>query len=66
MDKHIFRAYDVRGIVNKELTSDVVAGIGMAFGTYLQGKGSVMLGRDVRTTSRMMEEALFLDLYPPG
>jgi phosphomannomutase/phosphoglucomutase len=66
LDKHIFRAYDVRGVVNKELTSDVVARIGMAFGTYLHGTGSVMLGRDVRTTSKMLEDAFISGLISTG
>jgi phosphomannomutase len=53
MDRHIFRAYDVRGVVNKELTPADMIRIGMSFGTYLNGKGRVLLGRDVRTSSEL-------------
>jgi phosphomannomutase len=66
MDKHIFRAYDVRGIVNKELTPDTVARIGMAFGTFLGGKGQVLIGRDVRTSSEMVEGAFVSGLVAAG
>ena len=66
MDKDIFRAYDVRGIVNQDLTSDVVARIGMAFGTYLEGKGRVLIGRDARTSSEMVEAAFVSGLASAG
>jgi phosphoglucosamine mutase len=66
MDRHIFRAYDVRGVLNKELTPDVMARIGMAFGTYLDGKGKVLLGRDVRTSSEMLENAFTAGLVATG
>ncbi len=66
MDRHIFRAYDVRGIVNRELTPDTVAKIGMAFGTYLGGRGRVLIGRDVRTSSEMVESAFVSGLVASG
>jgi phosphomannomutase/phosphoglucomutase len=66
MDKHIFRAYDVRGVVNKELTPETVARIGMAFGTFLDGRGRVLIGRDVRTSSEMVEGAFVSGLVAAG
>jgi phosphoglucosamine mutase len=66
MDRHIFRAYDVRGEVNKELTPADMIRIGMSFGTYLNGKGRVLLGRDVRTSSEMMLEAFISGLAATG
>ncbi|MCX9155224.1 phosphomannomutase/phosphoglucomutase [Niveibacterium sp. 24ML] len=46
----IFKAYDVRGIVDKTLTVDVVRQIGRAFGSAARaaGQGQVVLGRDGR------------------
>ena len=31
----IFRAYDIRGIANQELTTEIAVKVGMAYGTYL-------------------------------
>jgi phosphoglucosamine mutase len=56
----------VRGIVNKELTPDTVAQIGMAFGTYLDNKGRVLIGRDVRLSSEMVEGAFVSGLVAAG
>ena len=64
--ENIFRAYDIRGIYNEELDPEIVARIGMAFGTYLGGKGKVCLGRDGRTSSTAMEHALISGLISTG
>jgi phosphoglucosamine mutase len=64
--EHIFRAYDIRGIFNKELTADAATKIGMAFGTYLGGKGKVLLGRDPRTSSKAIENAFSAGLASTG
>jgi phosphomannomutase/phosphoglucomutase len=66
MDRHIFRAYDVRGVVNQELTPDDMIKIGASFGTYLKGKGRVLLGRDVRISSEMMLDAFISGLAASG
>ena len=64
--EHIFRAYDIRGIFNQELTADVATKIGMAFGTYLEGKGKVLLARDPRTSSVIIENAFASGLASTG
>ncbi|MEE8401488.1 MAG: phosphoglucosamine mutase [Candidatus Hydrothermarchaeaceae archaeon] len=64
--KHIFRAYDIRGVFNRELSTDVVSRIGLAFGTYLGGKGKVFVGRDVRTSSEIIENAFVSALASTG
>ena len=64
--ENIFRAYDIRGIYNEELDPEIVARIGMAFGTYLGGKGKVCLGRDGRTSSVAMEQALISGMTSTG
>ena len=50
---NIFREYDIRGLVDEELTEDAVRGIGKGFGTYAQqhGKRVLAVGRDVRLSS---------------
>ena len=62
----IFRAYDVRGIVNQELTAEVMARIGAAFGTHLGGDKRVCIGRDVRTSSPLLERAFAAGLASTG
>ncbi|NIX16294.1 MAG: phosphomannomutase [Candidatus Dadabacteria bacterium] len=49
----IFREYDIRGIVDKDLSEEVVETIGKAYGTYLSnhGKKIVSVGRDCRESS---------------
>ena len=32
--KNIFRAYDIRGIVNEEVTNELALNIGKAYGTF--------------------------------
>lgn len=64
--KHIFRAYDVRGIFNRELDSAMAAKIGMAFGSYLGGEGRVLVARDGRTSSEVMENAFIAGLASTG
>ncbi|MEE9594026.1 MAG: hypothetical protein V3V92_01360 [Candidatus Hydrothermarchaeales archaeon] len=64
--ENIFRAYDVRGVFNVELTVETAAKIGASFGTYLAGKGRVLVGRDVRTSSPLIESAFNVGLASTG
>ncbi|RLG55663.1 MAG: phosphoglucosamine mutase [Candidatus Hydrothermarchaeota archaeon] len=64
--EHIFRAYDIRGIANRELTPNIVAKIGLAYGTYLNGKARVLIGRDARTSSEVFEKAFIAGLASTG
>ena len=53
MQSYIFREYDIRGVVDKDLTDDVVRDIGRGFGTYVlrHGGTSISLGGDVRLST---------------
>ncbi|NKB88008.1 MAG: phosphomannomutase [Acidobacteria bacterium] len=55
----IFRAYDIRGVVDKDLDADIVEAIGRAFGTLVRREGGrrVLVGRDGRLTSPEMAAA---------
>lgn len=64
--EHIFRAYDIRGVYNQDLTPTVAAGVGAAFGTYLGGDAKVLIGRDPRTSSPAVEGALMAGLVSTG
>src|SRR5688572_23149761 len=38
---HIFREYDIRGIVDKDLTDDVYYNLGRAYGTFLYAQKGI-------------------------
>jgi len=64
----IFRAYDIRGIVGKTLTKEVVYDIGRALGTEAKEHGCkiVVVGRDGRTSSPALAEALAKGIASTG
>lgn len=61
----IFKAYDIRGIVGKELDEDVAKKIGMGFATLLSPK-TVVIGRDMRPHSPGLSAALAEGLASRG
>jgi phosphomannomutase/phosphoglucomutase len=64
----IFREYDIRGIVGKDLTPETVEILGRGIGTYVRrhGKKSVALGRDCRLSSPEFAAALTRGLLSTG
>jgi phosphomannomutase/phosphoglucomutase len=68
MNAHIFREYDIRGLVDKDLTVDVVEKLGKGLGTVVRCKGgrSVVVGRDCRESSTRFREALASGLTSTG
>ena len=64
----LFREYDIRGIVGKELTEDVTEQIGRAFATMAARKGAktVSVGRDGRTSSPTLLNRLVKGLTSGG
>ncbi|MFO0006981.1 MAG: phosphomannomutase/phosphoglucomutase, partial [bacterium] len=56
----IFKAYDIRGIVDETLTEEGVARIGQAIGTEALARGSrsVAIGRDGRLSGPRLAAAL--------
>ena len=68
VNPQIFREYDIRGVVDKDLTLEVVEALGKAFGTYIQtfqGK-DVVVGRDNRLSSRSLRDALISGILSTG
>ncbi|OGZ34727.1 MAG: hypothetical protein A2Y98_02905 [Candidatus Portnoybacteria bacterium RBG_19FT_COMBO_36_7] len=53
INPYIFRGYDLRGEVNKDLNPEIVLHLGKVYGTYLKrrGIGKALIGRDCRATS---------------
>jgi phosphomannomutase / phosphoglucomutase len=57
----IFRQYDIRGIVDKDLTTEAARGIGVAYAAHLAERdlrGAVAVGRDNRPSGAMLRDAL--------
>lgn len=68
INPQIFREYDIRGIVGKDITEEVVETIGKAYGTYVRksGKRRVSLGRDCRPSSPGFAEAMSRGINSTG
>ncbi len=68
MNPLIFREYDIRGVADCDLTDDVVADIGRAYGTFLvrRGKQRIVIGRDCRLSSPRLHAALTTGLLSTG
>lgn len=68
INPHIYREYDIRGVVEKDLTPEIVRRLGMGFGTYMArlGKRSLVVGRDGRLSSNAFREALIEGLLSTG
>lgn len=58
MNPYIFREYDIRGVVEKDFTDDVVQNLGKGFGTWLirHGAKSLNLSGDVRNTTPRLKK----------
>lgn len=73
---HIFREYDIRGVVDKDLTEDVYYNLGRAYGTFLYAQEGVTpvqgermrvaAGHDVRLSSDRFQKALTQGMLASG
>ncbi len=68
INPNIFREYDIRGIVDKDLTPGVVRTLGRGIGTYFRGQGRrvVAVGRDCRLSSPEFARHLMAGLRSTG
>jgi phosphomannomutase/phosphoglucomutase len=68
MNPLIFREYDIRGMVGKDLTQDVVREIGRGYGTMMRnlGKKHVTVGRDNRLSSKDFRDAIVEGILSTG
>jgi len=64
----IFKAYDIRGIVDRTLTVEAVEAIGQAIGSEAQARGKrvVCIGRDGRLSGPALAQALARGLQTSG
>ena len=68
LPKEIFKAYDIRGIVGKSLTADIVQAIGHAIGSeaVARGQHSIAIGRDGRLSGVEFAAALARGIQQSG
>ncbi|NPV70965.1 MAG: phosphomannomutase/phosphoglucomutase [Firmicutes bacterium] len=68
VNPQIFREYDVRGLVGKDLSRETVDLIGRAYGTYIRRRGltDVVVGRDNRLSSRAYRDTIVEALLETG
>ncbi len=55
----------VRGVIGESLTPTLLARFAQAFGTYI-GSGTVVIGRDTRTSGEMVRQAVIAGLLSSG
>lgn len=61
----IFKAYDIRGVYPDELDEELARKIGNAFAVHI-GKGPLVVGRDMRTSSPSLAEAVIEGITDAG
>ena len=68
LPKEIFRAYDIRGIVEEQLSYSVLVRIGQALGTLLRNKNHsrLIVGCDGRLSSPELKQALSKGVLSTG
>ena len=65
----IFRQYDIRGIVDRDLTTEAAAAIGRAYASLLHDRGmsgTIAVGRDNRPSGGTLRDALIEGLTSGG
>jgi len=65
----IFKAYDVRGLVDSEITSDFCFATGVAFARFLQQErepGTIVIGEDMRPSSPIFADAFSAGVTSQG
>lgn len=66
---HIFKAYDIRGLVDVEIDSDFAFATGVAFARFLQIErepGTILIGEDMRPSSPILADAFSAGVTSQG
>ncbi|MFA4845049.1 MAG: phosphomannomutase/phosphoglucomutase [Patescibacteria group bacterium] len=70
--RHIFKQYDIRGLIDTEITPDLAEGIGRAFVRFLKNELPsrenmiIVVGRDMRDSSPVYQDRLMKGLTESG
>jgi len=62
----LFGASGIRGIANKEMSSELAVKLGLTFASFLGNEGTVIVGRDVRLIAEALSNALISGLVSGG
>lgn len=65
----IFKAYDIRGLVEEEITEDIAFAIGSSFALFLKEErepATVVIGEDMRPSSPLLAEAFAAGVTSQG
>lgn len=62
----LFGTSGIRGKIGEKITTQLALDVGKAVATYLNGKGTVVVGYDPRTSNKMLENALCAGLMECG
>lgn len=68
INPHILRGYDIRGVVDKDLSPEIAEHFGKAYGTYMKKKDTktVIVGHDSRLTSEEYSTRLIKGIVSTG
>jgi len=68
INPQIYREYDIRGVVDKDLTPEVVRRLSQGFGTHMVklGRKNLVVGRDGRLSSPSYGESVIEGLMSAG
>jgi len=69
ISKHIFRAYDIRGIYNKDISPELFYRIGLAVGSYVKNivnGNHIVAGNDIRPSSPSLVHAFISGVSAVG
>lgn len=66
VDPSIFKAYDIRGIYPSSLNNDIAYKIAQGYAKYVEPKGEILVGQDVRIHSGDLKKAVIEGLTDAG
>src|SRR2546428_6350686 len=68
LNPHVFRAYDVRGVVGRDINPDVFRQVGRAYGTLIRRRGGrrVALRQDNRASSATLKAGVVVGFRAAG
>jgi phosphomannomutase/phosphoglucomutase len=68
INKFIARGYDIRGLVDKDLSPEIMEHLGRAYATYIEKRGAakVVLGFDSRATSELYKDSFAKGIISTG
>ena len=66
MTGKLFGTSGIRGSIAEEVTTDLALNLGRALGTFLNGKGTVGIGTDTRTSREMLRNGIISGILSTG